>query len=69
MGRRVFRNYYKGLMDKTKGDGGSMGGKWVWLGWGENADKGLKSKIYRELIQLKRKKKIFKDNKSYSLYY
>ena len=42
MGKRVFRNYYKGHMDKTKGDGGSKGrdgfggdgGKW----WGENAD-------------------------------
>ena len=42
MGRRVFRNYYKGHMDKTKGDGGGQGGRWVWLGWvegwGENAD-------------------------------
>ena len=38
MGRRVFRNYYKGYMDKTKGEGGSKGGKWVCLGWGENAD-------------------------------
>ena len=40
--RRVFRNYYKGHMDKTKGEGGSRGGRWVWLGWverwGENAD-------------------------------
>ena len=26
MGRRVFRNYYKGHMDKTKGEGGSKGG-------------------------------------------
>ena len=34
MGRRVFRNYYKGHMDKTKGEGGSEGGRWVWLGWG-----------------------------------
>ena len=25
MGRRVFRNYYKGHMDKTKGEGGSEG--------------------------------------------
>ena len=21
-------------MDKTKGEGGSKGGRWVWLGWG-----------------------------------
>ena len=26
MGRRVFRNYYKGHMDKIKGGGGSGGG-------------------------------------------
>ena len=26
------RNYYKGHMDKTKGEGASKGGKWVWLG-------------------------------------
>ena len=31
MGRRVFRNYYKGHVDKTKGEGGSKGGRWVWL--------------------------------------
>ena len=42
MGRRVFRNYYKGHMDKTKesveaGEGGRFG--WgVVEGWGENAD-------------------------------
>ena len=34
MGRKVFRNYYKGHMDKTKGDGGGRGGRWFWLGWG-----------------------------------
>ena len=34
MGRRVFRNYYKGHMDKTKGEGKSKGGRWVWLGLG-----------------------------------
>ena len=33
MERRVFRNYYKGHMDKTKGEGGGGGRKWVWLGW------------------------------------
>ena len=42
MGTRVLRNYYKGHMDKTKGKGGSKGGKWDWLGLGgvvgENAD-------------------------------
>ena len=33
-GRRVFRNYYKGHMDKTKGEGGGRGGRWVQLGCG-----------------------------------
>ena len=33
-GGRVFRNNYKGHMDKTK-RGGSKGGRWGWLGWGE----------------------------------
>ena len=33
MGRDVFRNYYKGHKDKTKGEGGSKGGRRVWLGW------------------------------------
>ena len=33
-GERVFRNNYKGHMDKTKG-GRIKGGKWGWLGWGE----------------------------------
>ena len=41
VGRRVFRNCYKGHMDKTKGEDRSKGGRWVWLGWeegwGENA--------------------------------
>ena len=32
MGRRVFRNFYKGHMDKTKGEGGSKGGRLVSLG-------------------------------------
>ena len=42
MGRGVFRNYYKGHMDKTKGEGrGREGGGFGWggvEGWGENAD-------------------------------
>ena len=42
MGGRVFRSYYKGHMDKTKGKGGSKGGRGGCLGWGdawvENAD-------------------------------
>ena len=42
MGRSVFRNYYKGHIDKTKGEGGSKGGRWIWGGggeeWGENSE-------------------------------
>ena len=38
VGRRVFRNYYKGHVNKTKGESGSRGGRWVRLGWEENAD-------------------------------
>ena len=34
MGREVYRNYYKGHIDKIKGEGGGGGGRWVWLGWG-----------------------------------
>ena len=35
MGGTVFRNYYKGHMDKTKGKGGNKGGRGTWLGLGE----------------------------------
>ena len=42
MGKGVYRNYYKGHMDKTKGEdeareegGSGWGGR---EGWGENAD-------------------------------
>ena len=35
MGRRVYRNYYNGNTDKTKGEGGNKGGRWVLLGGGE----------------------------------
>ena len=42
MGRRVFRNYYKGHMDKAKGEDGSReGGRFGWgrvERWGGNAD-------------------------------
>ena len=34
VGRGDYRNYYKGHMDKIKGDGGDGGGRWVHLGWG-----------------------------------
>ena len=42
MRREVYRNYYKGHMDKIKGEGGGRGGRLVRLGvgegWGEMAD-------------------------------
>ena len=34
MGRGDYRNYYKGHMDKIKGESGGGGGRWVQLGWG-----------------------------------
>ena len=34
MGRGVYGSYYKGHKEKIKGEGGSSGGRWVWLGWG-----------------------------------
>ena len=33
--RGDYRNYYKGHRDKTKEEGGTKGGRWAWLGWGE----------------------------------
>ena len=38
MGRGVYRNYYKGHMDKIKGEGGSGG----WFGWGGGGRDGEK---------------------------
>ena len=29
-----YRNYYKGHMDKIKGEDGGEAGRWVQLGWG-----------------------------------
>ena len=29
-----YRNYYKGHVDKIKGECGGGGGRWDWLGWG-----------------------------------
>ena len=34
MGKGNYRNYYKGHMDKIKGEGGGGKGRGVWLGWG-----------------------------------
>ena len=42
--RKIYSNYYKGHMDKIKGEGGGGGGRWVRLGWGGG--------IGRKVIQL-----------------
>ena len=34
MGRGDYRSYYKGHMDKIKGEGGGGGGRGVHLDWG-----------------------------------
>ena len=34
MRRGNYRNYYKGHMDKIKGEGGGGGGRGVGMGWG-----------------------------------
>ena len=34
MGRGVYRNYYKGHMDKIKAEGGGRGRRWFQVGWG-----------------------------------
>ena len=39
MGCRVFRTDYKGHMDKTKGESGSKGRRWVWMRWGHGGEK------------------------------
>ena len=43
MRREVYRNYYKGHVDKIKGESGGGGGRWVlagmgWRGGEKNAD-------------------------------
>ena len=34
MRRGDYRNYYKGHINKIKGEGRAAGGRWVQLGWG-----------------------------------
>ena len=41
MGRGDYRNYYKGHMDKIRGDGG--GGEGGGLSWGEGEGRGEKA--------------------------
>ena len=53
MGRGDYKNYHKGHMDKTKGEGGSKVGRWVWLGSGR-----VVGRKYRQL-QLNNNKVIF----------
>ena len=47
-GGNVFRNYYKGHMDKTKGEGGSRGGRWVWLGLGRDVGRKMKTTVIEQ---------------------
>ena len=42
-------NYYKGHMDKTKGEGGSRGGRWVCLGWDGGGEKMQTTVIEQQL--------------------
>ena len=53
MGRRVFRNYYKGHMNKIKGEGAGGGGRCVLLGWG----RGVGEKMQTTVIEKQFKKK------------
>ena len=46
--RRVFRNYYKGHKDKTNGEGGSRGGRWVWLGWGRGGGEKMQTTVIEQ---------------------
>ena len=36
---QIYRNYYKGHMDKIKGEGGGGRGRWVQLGWGGGVER------------------------------
>ena len=45
---RVFRNYCKGHIDKTKGEGGSRGGRWVWLVWGRGVEREMQTTVIEQ---------------------
>ena len=51
MGRGIYRNYYKGHMDKTKGEGGGRGGKWIWLGWGGGVGRKMQTNIIEQQLK------------------
>ena len=48
MGRGDYRNYYKGHMDKIKGEGGSKGGRWVWLGLGGRGEEKMQTTVIEQ---------------------
>ena len=48
MGRRVFRNYYKGHVLKISGEGGSKGGRWVWMGWGGRGGEKMQATVIEQ---------------------
>ena len=56
MGRRVYRNYYKGHMDKTKGEGGSKGRRWVWLGLGRSGREKMQTTVIEQQLKNNPKK-------------
>ena len=46
MGRTIFRNYYyKGHMDKTNGEGGNNGGRWVWFWLGRKGEEKMQRTV------------------------
>ena len=48
MGRRVFRVYYKEHIDKTKGEGGSKGGRSVWMGSGGRGGEKMQTTVIEQ---------------------
>ena len=63
MERRVFRNYYKGHMDKAKGEVGSKGGRWVSMGYGGRVGRKCRQLYLTTIKELLKKKKESVGNK------
>ena len=58
VGRGYYSNYYKGHMDKTKGEGGEGVGRWVQLGWdGGMGRQGIQLELNNNKKKIKKKKK------------
>ena len=56
MGRGVYRSYYKGHMDKIKGEGGDRGRRCVWLGLGRRVGRKCRQLYLNNNKNLKKKK-------------